>query len=558
MAKGDKNELVMMPLGGVGEIGMNLMLYGLGRKHDRQWLAVDFGVAFAHADLPGVDLVFPDISYLEEERTNLAGIVITHAHEDHFGALIDLWPRLRVPVYATAFTANLLAAKVLSEPGAQAVPVTIVRPGERIKVGLFDVEYINVAHSIPESHALAIRTSLGTIVHTGDWKLDDTPTVGLPTDAARLKAVGEEGVLALVCDSTNAMRDGRSPSETEVARELADIVKHAKGRVAFTTFASNVGRIRSIALAAQAAKRNVVISGPRTSAASSRLPASCTCSTACRPFLDEDSFAHLPRDKVVVILTGSQGETRASLARVSTDDHPRIELVPGDLVVFSARAIPGNELEINRIINALTARGVRVMTDRDRLVHVSGHPRRGELTEMYAWTKPRIAIPVHGEPMHLAAHAELARDLGVPTVITIKDGVVTRLAPDPVKEVDTIEVGRLYKDGNLIGDMDGVGVSERRKLSFAGHVAVSLVMDRKGEQAADPDIALTGLPLKDADGRPLEDTVMNAILGTLASIPRPQKRDQDVLAEAVRRAVRSAVAEAWGKKPICTVFVAVV
>ncbi|MEJ0012935.1 MAG: ribonuclease J [Bauldia sp.] len=557
MAKGDKNELVMLPLGGVGEIGMNLMLYGVGRKHDRQWLAIDFGVAFAHADLPGVDLVFPDIAYLEEERTNLAGIVITHAHEDHFGALIDLWPRLRVPVYATAFTANLLAAKVLSEPGAQAVPVTIVKPGERIKVGLFDVEYINVAHSIPESHALAIRTPLGTILHTGDWKLDDTPTVGLPTDAARLKAIGEEGVLALVCDSTNAMREGRSPSETEVARELADIVKHAKGRVAFTTFASNVGRIRSIALAAQAARRNVVISG-RALRRVIEVADELHMLDGLPPFLDEDSFAHLPRDKVVLILTGSQGETRASMARVAIDDHPRIELVPGDLVVFSARAIPGNELEINRIINALTARGVRVMTDRDRLVHVSGHPRRGELTEMYAWTKPQIAVPVHGEPMHMAAHAELARDLGVPTVITIKDGVVTRLSPEPVKEVDTIEVGRLYKDGNLIGSLEGVGVAERRKLSFAGHVAVSLVVNRKGEQAADPDIALTGLPLKDAEGQPLEDTVMNAILGTLESIPRPQKRDQDVLAEAVRRAVRSAVAEAWGKKPICTVFVAVV
>jgi ribonuclease J len=557
VARSDKNELVMLPLGGVGEIGMNLMLYGLGRKHDRQWLAVDFGVAFAHADLPGVDLVFPDITYLEEERTHLAGIVITHAHEDHFGALIDLWPRLRVPVYATAFTANLLAAKVLSETGAQAVPVTIVRPGERIKVGLFDVEYINVAHSIPESHALAIRTPLGTILHTGDWKLDETPTVGLPTDVARLKAIGAEGILALVCDSTNAMRDGRSPSEAEVERELAEIVKHAKGRVAFTTFASNVGRIRSIALAAQAAGRQVVLSG-RALRRVVDVADELHMLDGLPDFLDEDAFRHLPRDKVVVILTGSQGEPRASLARVSTDDHPRVELAAGDLVVFSARAIPGNELEINRIINALTARGVEVMTDRDRLVHVSGHPRRGELTEMYAWTKPQISIPVHGEPMHLAAHAELAVDLGVPHVLRVRDGAVTRLAPEPVKEVDEIEVGRLYKDGNLIADADGVGVSERRKLSFAGHVAVSLVMDHKGEQVTSPDLALTGLPINDASNRPLEETVMNAVLGTLDSMPRPQRRDPDVLAEAVRRAVRAAVAETWGKKPICTVFVAVV
>jgi ribonuclease J len=437
------------------------------------------------------------------------------------------------------------------------VPVTVVKPGDRIRVGAFDVEYINVAHSIPESHALAIRTPLGTIVHTGDWKIDETPTVGLPTGVARLKAIGDEGVLALVCDSTNAMRDGRSPSEAEVGRELIEIVRHAKGRVAFTTFASNVGRIRSIALAAEAAGRTVIISG-RALRRAIDVATELHMLDGLRPFLDEDAFAHLPRDKVVVILTGSQGEPRAALARVSTDDHPRIELNVGDVVVFSARAIPGNEMEINRIINALTSRGVRVVTDRDRLVHVSGHPRRGELTEMYAWTKPRIAIPVHGEPMHLAAHADLARELGVERIIRARDGATVRLAPDPVEEIDEMEVGRLYKDGKLIGDAENVGVAERRKLSFAGHVAVSLVMDRRGDSVADPDIALTGLPMVDSGGRPLEEAVMNAVLGTIQSVPRPQRRDQDVLAEAVRRAVRAAVADIWGKKPICTVFVAVV
>ncbi|MEJ0096960.1 MAG: ribonuclease J [Bauldia sp.] len=556
-ARGGKDELVFLPLGGVGEIGMNLGLYGFGPRHDRTWLAVDFGVAFAHADLPGVDLVLPDISYLEEERTNLAGIVITHAHEDHYGALIDLWPRLRVPVYATAFTANLLAAKVLGEPGAQAVPVTVVKPGDRLPIGPFEVEYINVAHSIPESHALAIRTPLGTVLHTGDWKLDDTPTVGLPTDMARLKAIGDEGVLALVCDSTNAMREGRSASETEVERELAEIVRHAKGRVAFTTFASNVGRIKSIAVAARQANRNVVICG-RALRRVIDVATELHMLDGLPPFLDEDAFHHLPRDKVVAILTGSQGEPRAALARVAADDHPRIELVEGDTVVFSARAIPGNDLEINAIVNALTTRGIRIVTDRDRLVHVSGHPRRGELTEMYNWIKPQIAIPVHGEPMHLAAHADLARELGVETVIIVKDGTVTRLAPSPARKVDEIDVGRLYKDGKVIGDLEQVGVAERRKLSFAGHVAVSIVIDRKGDQVADPDIALTGLPIKDGLGRPMEETVMNAIGGTLDSIPRPQRRDPDVLGEAIRRAVRGAVAEAWGKKPVCTVFVAVV
>jgi len=558
MPRAPQDELVFLPLGGVGEIGMNLGLYGYGPRHDRTWLAVDFGVSFGHADLPGVDLVFPDIAYLEEERSNLTGIVITHAHEDHFGALIDLWPRLKVPVYATAFTAHLLAAKIASEPGALPVPINIVKPGQRIPLGPFEVEYINVAHSIPESHSLAIRTPLGVVVHTGDWKLDDQPAIGLPTDAARFAELGEEGVLALVCDSTNALRDGRSPSETEVERELAEIIRSAHGRrVAFTTFASNVGRLRSIALAAQENGRDVVVVG-RAMRRVLDVARELDMLKGVPPFLNEDAFGYLPRDKVVALLTGSQGEPRAALARVAFDDHPRIELAEGDIVVFSARAIPGNEYEINRIINALTVRGMRVITDRDRLVHVSGHPRRDELREMYGWVKPRISIPVHGQAMHLAAHADLARDLGVEKVVMIEDGIMTRLAPDPVAQVDEIEAGRLYKDGRLIGSLDDVGVVERRRLSFVGHVTVAIVVDAGGNPIGDPDLDMIGVPRLDSDGRPMEETVMNAALDTLDSVPRPVRRDPDALAEALRRAIRAAVAQAWGKKPLCKVFVSVV
>ena len=558
MPRTPQDELVFLPLGGVGEIGRNLGLYGYGPRHDRTWLAVDFGVSFAHADLPGVDLVLPDIGYLEEERTNLVGIVITHAHEDHFGALIDLWPRLRVPVYATAFTAHLLAAKIAGEASAAPVPVNIVKPGDRIPLGPFEVEYINVAHSIPESNALAIRTPLGLVVHSGDWKLDDQPTVGLPTDVKRLKELGEEGVLALISDSTNAMREGRSPSETEVERELAEIIRAARGRrVAFTTFASNVGRLRSIALAAREAGRDVVVVG-RAMRRVLDVAGELGMLEDTPPFLDEEAYGYLPRDRVVALLTGSQGEPRAALARIAFDDHPRIELAQGDIVVFSARAIPGNEAEINRIVNALTARGIRVITDRDRLVHVSGHPRRDEMREMYGWLKPRIAIPVHGEAMHLAAHADLARELGVATVVEVEDGVMTRLAPDPVDQVDEIEVNNLYKDGRLIADLEGIGVAARRRLSFAGHVAVSVVIDEKGSVRGDPEIELIGVPRFDGVGRPMEAVAMDAVLATLDSVPRPVRRDPDALGEAIRRAVRGTIAQAWGKKPICTVFVAVV
>ena len=552
------DELVFLPLGGAGEIGMNLALYGFGPRRNRRWLVVDFGVSFPHSDLPGVDLVYPNIAFLEKVRDRIAGIAITHGHEDHYGALADLWPRVGAPVYATPFTAGLLAAKIAGERGAMPqVPITVVKPGEKIAIGPFEVEYINVAHSIPESHALAIRTDLGTVVHSGDWKLDDEPTVGEPTEAARFQALGAEGVLAMLCNSTNAMREGKSPSETEVGRELTDIVKHAKGRVAFTTFASNVGRIKSIALAAKAAGRDVVICGRalrRTIDVASELH----MLDGLPAFHDEDVFEHLPRRKVCAILTGSQGEPRAALARVAAGEHPRVEMSEGDTFVFSARAIPGNELEINRIINGLTVRGVRVITDRERLVHVSGHPRRGELRTLYGWVKPKIAIPVHGEAMHLAAHGEFARELGVERVLTVKNGEMVRLAPDPVESVDEVEAGRMFKDGKIIADLEGVGIPQRRKLSFAGHIAISLVLDAKGSQVADPDIELVGLPVKDSAGRSFDEIILEAIAGTLESLPGPRRRDPDVVGEAIRRAARGAAAEAWGKKPICTVFVAVV
>jgi len=552
-----KDELVFLPLGGVGEIGMNLALYGMGPAKSRQWLAVDFGVSFAGPDLPGVDLVLPDIRYLEDARTNLLAIVITHAHEDHFGALLDLWPRLRVPVYASPFTAGLLQAKRAAYPGAPEIPIEIVTAGDRVQIGPFDVEFIAVAHSIVEPMALAIRTTLGTVVHTGDWKLDPEPVVGWQTDGPRLAAIGDEGVLALVCDSTNALREGHSASEGDVARELVALVGEATGRVLFTSFASNIARLRSIAMAAKAHDRQVVVVG-RALRRSIEVATELGYLDGVPPFLDEESYGYLPRAKVVAIVTGSQGEARAALARIAQDDHRFVGLSPGDTVVFSARPIPGNEKAIGAIINALVDQGVEVVTDANRLVHVSGHPRRDELAEMYGWVRPEIAIPVHGEPMHLVAHAKLAREMGVGQVVDTEDGAMIRLAPGGAQEIDDVLVDRLYKDGIIIADLAGVGVPERRKLSFAGHVAVSVILDGNGSLMIDPDIGLLGLPLQGVSGHPFEETVMSAVLGTIDSIPRARRRDSDLVREAIRRAVRAAVREAWGKKPLCTVFVAIV
>lgn len=552
MAK--EEELVFLPLGGVGEIGMNLALYGFGKPKERQWIMVDCGVTFPGPDLPGVDLVLPDIRYVIAEKKNLKGIIITHAHEDHYGGLNDLWPGLNVPVYASGFTAGMLEAKRDYEGTRAEIPVTPFKAGDRIKVGPFEIEAIAVNHSIPEPMSLLIRTPLGNVLHTGDWKIDTAPSLGPLTDEARLRAVGDEGLLALICDSTNAMRDGISPSEQEVSEGLRQIIAQAEGRVAITTFSSNVGRIRSIAQAAEAAGREVLLLGSslkRVVAVAGDLG----MMEGLKPFIAEDEFGFIPRDKVVVILTGSQGEPRAALAKLARDEMRNVALAAGDIVVFSSRAIPGNEKAILDIKNGLAEQGVRVVTDSDALVHVSGHPRRAELLKMYEWTRPQMLVPVHGEAAHLLAHAELGAGAGIAHVPKVRNGDVLRLAPGTAEVIDHAHHGRVFKDGKLVGDLEEMGISERKKLSYVGHVSVNIVLDQRLDFQRDPEIIPYGLPEYDIEGEDMEDTLYDAVLGAVESIPRTRRKDLETLREAVRRAVRSTANEAWGKKPIVTVFV---
>jgi ribonuclease J len=548
------DELVFAPLGGVGEFGMNLSLYGIGSERQKTWIAVDFGVSFGREDTPGIDLVMPDIRYLAEERRNLAGIVLTHAHEDHFGALIDLWPRLHVPIYATPFTAALLEAKRLGEPGAPEMPVNVVKLGARFALGPFDLEFVSVAHSIPESNALIIRTAFGNVLHTGDWKLDPTPVVGPPTDETKLRAIGGQGVLALVGDSTNAVRDGRSPSEADVARSLADLVKSAPGRVAMTLFASNVARIRSAAQAAFAAGREVIVVG-RALDRTVQVARETGYLDGIGDFRSVDAYGYLPAEKVVALLTGSQGEPRAALARIGEEEHPDVTLRKGDRVIFSSRTIPGNEKAVGRIINALVRQGVEVITDRTHLVHVSGHPRQAELAELFGWVKPRIAIPVHGEALHLYEHAALARRMGVREVIVCQDGDLVRLAPGAAAIIDEVPAARLYKDGRLLVEAETRTVPDRRRLSFAGIVSVALAVSKAGELAVDPEVGLTGIPERDAAGMRMADIARDAAIETYETLPRSRRRDTEAVTEAVRRGVRAAIAGQWGKKPVCHVHV---
>ena len=547
-------ELVFAPLGGVGEIGMNLSIYGIGDDRRRTWLAVDLGVSFASEEhLPGVDLILPDIRYLVEERRNVAGLVLTHAHEDHFGALIDLWPRLKVPIYATPFTAALLEAKCAGEAGSPKIPVTVVALGSRFDVGPFSVELVTMAHSIPESNALIIRTPGGTVLHTGDWKIDPTPILRDPTDEKKLRALGEEGCLVLVGDSTNAVRDGRSPSEADVAKTIAGLVKTARGRVAVTTFASNVARLRAVADAARAADREVVVIG-RAMERVVQVARETGYFEGMQDFRPMDAYGYLPPNKVVALCTGSQGEPRAALSRIAEDQHPEVTFSAGDRVIYSARTIPGNEKAVNRVINLLIDQGIEVITDRTHLVHVSGHPRRAELEELIGWVKPKVLIPVHGEALHLHEHAALARRCGVRDVIQCRNGDLVQLSPQ-VRIVDEVPAGRIYKDGMLLVEADARTVADRRRLSFAGAVSVAIAITDKGELLEDPSLDLIGIPERDREGGLLHDAVHDAVLETLESLPRARRRDPDAVAEAVRRAVRAAVAQRWGKKPMCHVHV---
>lgn len=548
MQKSDQEQLVFAALGGLGEIGRNAALYGYGAPGKRKWIMVDCGLSFAGPDLPGVDLVFPDVSYVDRIRGDLLGLVVTHAHEDHVGAIAALWPRLGCPVHATPFAMGLLEARRLGEPGAPAVPLVEMRQGRPFALGPFEIEPVAMAHSIPESCALAIRTPAGLVVHSGDWKIDPEPGVGLPTDAARLREIGDAGVAALICDSTNIVREGRSPSEGEVARTLARLIADAEGRVAVTTFASNLARIRAVALAAEAAGRSVVVAG-RSLDRVIAVGRECGYLDGVKPFLPQQSFKDIDRAHCVVLATGSQGEPRAAMARIGAGDHPSIRLTPGDTVIFSSRTIPGNERDVNAIINGLVDQDLHVITDRTHLVHCSGHPRREEVADLYDWLRPAALVPAHGEPQHLAEHMEFAKSRGVARVLGARDGDLIKLAPGEVEIVDSVHVGRILSDGDVLVSADDEAVAMRRRLAFAGVVSIAVGLTAKGDLAGDPDVVLAGIPERGRDGGALDALVDETIFSTLDTLPRARRRDADTVARAIERAVRSALNAAWGKKP---------
>ncbi len=542
-----QDELVFLPLGGSGEIGMNFNAYGYGPEHDRKWIVVDCGVMFGReTSTPGVDVIMPDISFLAEQRDNVLGIVATHAHEDHIGAIAPLWPMLRCPVYATPFTARIIEGK-LEEAGLLGkVKLREVKVGGALSLGPFLLDFVSITHSILEPNLLAIRTPLGTIAHTGDWKLDPDPLLGEKTDEAALARLGDAGVLAMVCDSTNALNPGSSGSEKDVRDNLIHLVGTLKGRVAIAAFASNVARLDSAARAAKANGRRLCLVGrsmhkmvdaARETGYLRDLP----------PIASEEDAAELPPHKVLFLVTGSQGEPRAALSRIAEDTHPGVEMTKGDTVIFSSRIIPGNEIGIFALQNKLAARGIEIITADGDDIHVSGHPAREELSQMYRWLRPQIAIPVHGEIRHMTEHARLAKSLQVPQAIVPQNGQMFRLAPGRCELIDEVPSGQMHMDGRVLVSESAGLAKDRRGLGFAGIIVITLVLDEKGRSAAPPAIVTEGIP------EPVEAAIARTVDEHIA---RAGKRpDPDQLAETVRKAARRAASEAWGKKPITRVTV---
>jgi ribonuclease J len=540
----DSGALAFLPLGGTGEIGMNLNLY----RCDGKWLAVDCGIGFGGAQYPEVDVMMPDPGFIADRRDQLLGLVITHAHEDHIGAVAWLWPQLRCPVYATPFAATVLRRKLGEVQLANQVKIHVVPPGGAIDLAPFKLRFIQMAHSIPESQALLLDTPYGLVLHTGDWKLDPHPLVGPPTDEATLAAIGERGVLAMVGDSTNAMVEGHSGSEADVRQSMTALIRGLRGRVAVTCFASNVARVESIAVAAREADRSVALVGRslRNLEAAAR---ECGYLRGLPPFLTEDDIDDVPDDNMLILVTGSQGEPRSALARIAMDTHPRVALGEGDTVVFSSRVIPGNERAISTVQDNLVRRGVNLMTDADHLVHVSGHPARDELRRLYRLIKPQYSVPTHGEWRHLSAHAALAQEAGA-TPILLEDGDILNLAPGRVEVVDSAPVGRLVLDGTRLVPLGGAVMSARRRMLFNGVVLGSLAIDAAGKLRGTPQISAPGM--FDVDDPEL-DRVTDEFANAVADLPLALRRDDVGLAEAARAALRRALGRRLQKRPLVDV-----
>lgn len=543
----DPHTLYFLPLGGAGEIGMNLNLYA----YDGKWLMVDCGMTFADESQPGVELVLPDPSFIETHRKELVGLVLTHAHEDHIGAVSHLWPRFRCPMFATPFTAGLLRRKLAEAGLEKEAKITLMEPGRPFSLGPFRITPIGITHSIPESQSLAIETPAGLVLHTGDWKLDPEPLVGPRTEGSAYKILGDRGVLAVIGDSTNVFRPGESGSEGAVRESLTALIASRRQRVAVTTFASNVARLESIAYAALDAGRHPALVG-RSLWRMNEVARETGYLKGLPDFLEADEAAYLPPEKLLYICTGCQGEPRGAMARIASGNHPDVVLETGDTVIFSSKIIPGNEAALGRVQNQLALKGVDVITEKDAFVHVSGHPSRDEIAQMISWLRPRILVPVHGESRHMVEHARFAKSLQVPETPVIHNGVLLRLGPEPVKVMDEVPSGRLLVDASGLIAPQGRLMTTRKRVMHNGAVAVTLTLNRYSELAALPTVSTFGLAEDEIDpkgiGNEFKKALTRSMMGELSE-------DDAELAALAAQTVRRIARLRLNRRPVVDVHV---
>lgn len=544
--------LYFIPLGGSEQFGVNLNVY----IADGDMLAIDCGIGFADDTYPGIDLLLPDPAFIEEYHDHLKGIIITHAHEDHIGALAHLWERFACPIYATPFTAAVLQEK-FKERNLRKVPITVVDLGKTIKIGKFEVQFVPVSHSVPDTCSLIMKTPQGCVVHSGDWNLDPRPVVGKVTDSKAFKAAGEQGVLAYIGDSTNAEVDGRAGSESDVEIGLEAEFKKCTGKIAVTTFSSNIGRVRSIAKAAAACDRQVAIVG-RSLHRMIGCAIDCGILRDVPPFINLEDCGYIPDEKLVLIATGSQGEYRAALSKISRGDFQGVKLKRGDTVIFSARAIPGNEKSINQVKNNLSAAGINIVTPRDtkNIIHVSGHPCRGEIQEMLQWLRPQLVVPVHGERVQLDAHAAFAQECQVPQTIVPSNGSVIRLAPGKPELIAHVPTDILALDQKRLIKADHQSISARRKLQYTGAIHVSMALDDRGEVLGKIKLETVGLIDEDTEAdEQIETQIYDEILALMEELTWDELRDDHFIAEELRIGIRRFCQHILGMKPKTTVHV---
>ena len=551
MVKGGQ-ELVYCSLGGAGEIGMNLNLFGYGKPGEYKWIIVDIGVTFSDDNIPGIEVILPNPEFIVDQKESLLGIVLTHAHEDHVGAIAHLWPMLECPIYATPFTAAIVREKFKELKINIGSHLKIVKLGGNVKLEHFDIDYVTLTHSILEPNGLAITTPEGVVLHTADWKIDDDPLIGEKTDVKKLTDIGKKGVLAMVCDSTNIFNLGSSGSENLVRTGLFTVLEKMKNRIVITSFASNVARMETVFKVAEKVGRQVCLVG-RSMNRIYQLARQCNYLQDIKVPIDVRDSKKIPKNKIVFLCTGSQGEQRAALARIANGTHPDLQLEKDDNVIFSSRIIPGNEKRLFKIFNDFSKNDINVLSEENSMIHVSGHPAREDLKKMYNWIKPKILIPVHGEQRHMAEHINFAKEMGVKFPIKVSNGEIIRLSPGEPKVIDKVTWGRVYLDGKVLIDNDSPVLKERRNMAANGYMEITVLISKNGQIKNNPVITLKGIPLIEEDASEIEYDLEDIVMNTCKTFNLNNSKQEKNLIDTLKGNCRKLINDKSGKKPLVNI-----